>query len=105
MKNGVAFSEENEVLTAHLSGEIDHHAAKSIREGIDSRIFACKPNVLVLDFSGIKFMDSSGIALIIGRHELCVSLEIALRLSGLSETLKKLLRLSGVERLKNLTLL
>ena len=35
-------AEEN-CLTAYLSGEIDHHAAKGLREAIDSRAAAQKP--------------------------------------------------------------
>lgn len=105
MQNVVTFSEEKGILTARLCGEIDHHVAKNMRECIDARLFACRPEILVMNFSGVKFMDSSGIALIIGRNELSASLGIALRLSGLSELHKRLLRLSGVERLKNLSIM
>ena len=93
------------MLTAFLSGDIDHHSAKNMRESIDARIFACKPEILVMNCSGVKFMDSSGIALIIGRSELTGSLGIALRLSGLSSMDKRLLRLSGVEKLKNISVI
>ena len=50
-----------------LSGEIDHHAAQSIRREIDAQVDDRLPELLTLDFSGVTFMDSSGVGLILGR--------------------------------------
>lgn len=102
MDSGVSFSETGRILIAKLSGEIDHHIAKGQREAIDSMLFCKKPELLVLDFSGVRFMDSSGIALIIGRYDVAEGVGCKMQISGLSATLKKLVRLSGVEKLKNL---
>ena len=55
------------VLTVWLTGELDHHAAREIREQIDSALGRCTATLLRLDFSGVGFMDSSGIGLIMGR--------------------------------------
>ncbi len=103
MQNSVEFSESGRVLTAKLMGEIDHHLAKEQREAIDSMLFRKKPELLVLDFSSVKFMDSSGIGLIIGRADVAEGLNSQISVKGLSRTLKKLVKLSGVEKLKNLT--
>ena len=103
MDSIVKFSECENVLTATLGGEIDHHLVKEQREAIDAMIFRKKPQLLVLDFSLVKFMDSSGIALIIGRADIADGLGCRVSVRGLSGTLKKLVRLSGVEKLKNLT--
>ena len=54
-------------LAAYLSGEIDHHAAQSIRREIDAQVDDRLPELLTLDFSGVTFMDSSGVGLILGR--------------------------------------
>jgi anti-anti-sigma factor len=48
-------------------------------------------------------MDSSGIALILGRVESAGAVGAKVHLEGLSPTLFKLVRLSGIERIKNLT--
>ena len=104
MENGVTFSFSEKTLTAHLSGEIDHHSAKPVREAVDSELFKMRPEVLVLDFSRVKFMDSSGIGLIIGRAEVCASLLTQVRLSGVNPTLKKLMKLSGIEKIKNISI-
>ena len=103
MQNSVEFSENGRELTAILNGEIDHHLAKEQRESIDAMLFRKKPQLLVLDFSAVKFMDSSGIGLIIGRADIAEGLSCKIRVEGLSKNLKKLVKLSGVEKLKNLT--
>ena len=54
-------------LAAYLTGEIDHHAAQSLRREIDAQIDDRLPELLTLDFSGVTFMDSSGVGLILGR--------------------------------------
>ncbi len=104
MQNAVKFSEDGGILTACLSGEIDHHAAKLQREGIDAMLFKVKPELLVLDFSDVKFMDSSGIGLIIGRADVCEGIDCKVKITGLSQTLKKLVRLSGIEKIKCLSI-
>ena len=104
MKNNVSFSENERVLTARLDGEIDHHTARAQREEIDSMLYQKKPAVLEIDFSAVRFMDSSGIALIIGRADVASGLGVSVRVIGLSPILLKLVRLSGVGKLKNLTI-
>lgn len=99
MQEEVKFSFDNGELTAYLSGEIDHHSAKIMRESTDVMIFKYKPRILRLDFRSVGFMDSSGIGLIIGRAAVCEELSCRVLLSGLSETWRKLVRLSGVEKM------
>ena len=50
----------NEEITAYLSGEIDHHSAVELRRRIDESVLSGTPERLILDFSGVTFMDSSG---------------------------------------------
>ena len=54
-------------ITAALYGDIDHHAARLIREELDSVIALSSPEMLILDFENVGFMDSSGVGLILGR--------------------------------------
>ena len=58
------------VVVACLSGEIDHHSAVGLRETIDQSVIQAKPEELILDFSLVTFMDSSGIGLVMGRFRL-----------------------------------
>ncbi len=66
----VELKQEPQKLTAFLSGELDHHHAKEIREAIDFAVREQYPPVLILDFKQVSFMDSSGIGLIMGRSRL-----------------------------------
>ncbi len=105
MTEDVKFSEAGRELTAHLMCEIDHHTARGIRERIDERMFLIKPEVLIIDFSEVRFMDSSGIGLILGRVETAGAVGAAVRICGLTPTLLKLIRLSGVDKVKNLSII
>ena len=69
MKADVEFMATGEFLTAALTGEIDHHTAALLRSKIDEQIDRRLPQKLILDFSGVGFMDSSGIGLILGRSK------------------------------------
>ena len=100
----VTFAERGKTLTAYIGCEIDHHTAKKIREKIDRRMFLVRPNTLVMDFGGGGFMDSSGIAIILGRAEIAKELGATVELCGLSASLSKIVRLAGIERVKNLVL-
>lgn len=99
----VEFVTRGAALVAKIGCEVDHHTAKRIRERIDSELFVAKPDLLVLDFSSVRFMDSSGLALILGRVECAGVVGARVQLSGLSPQLLKLVRLAGIEKIKNLT--
>ena len=87
------------VLTAHLIGELDHHAATPIRRQIDAAALSCRCHRLVLDLSRLTFMDSSGIGLIMGRYRLMSGQNGTLRVVGATERVKKMILLAGLDRL------
>ena len=99
----VTFSHSAQSLIARISCEIDHHTAARLRARIDHELFVERPTILTLDFKEVRFMDSSGIALILGRVESAGAVGAKVHLAGLSPTLFTLVRLSGIERIKNLT--
>lgn len=103
MQRDVIFQEGERTLTANLTAEIDHHTARRIRERIDSEMFLKKPEILVLDFSGVGFMDSSGLGLILGRCSVAEGIGASVRVTGASDQLMRLIRLSGLERVRNLS--
>lgn len=86
-------------MTALLSGEIDHHSAAALREAIDDSIHRCKPKQLRLDFSGVSFMDSSGIGLIMGRYRLLSEYGGKLSVQGTSPVNARMIKLAGLGRL------
>ena len=57
-------------LVAEICGDIDHHTAKYFRGEIDKAIRSHNPLTLILDYSQVTFMDSSGIGLVMGRYRI-----------------------------------
>lgn len=90
---------KDDVVRAKLIGEIDDHCAANLRESIDESILRLKPKKLILDFSEVPFMDSSGIGLIIGRYRLMRMWQGEVQLSGMSKRIEMIVRLSGAERI------
>ncbi len=105
MVERISFYKDGHSLIASLSCDIDHHSAKGLRDEIDKRVIENRPRVLVLDFGGVSFMDSSGIGLILGRAELCRTIGARVSVTGLDPHLSKLISLSGVDRVKNVSVL
>lgn len=57
-------------LIAHIEGDLDHHSADSVRRELDRILKRSGIINLILDFTKLDFMDSSGIGVIIGRYKL-----------------------------------
>ena len=91
-------------LTVKMLPEIDHHSAKKIRESADGLIALQKPTRVILDFSEVTFMDSSGLGLILGRVKRAEEIGATVTVTGLSPKLHRLLKMSGIEKIKSLTL-
>ena len=79
-----------------LQGELDHHAARALCPRIDSALYQYKRPQLVLELSQVKFMDSAGLGLILGRHAKVSALGGSLKLRNPSPGAEKLLMLAGM---------
>lgn len=94
---------EGTVLTARLTGDIDHHSAAGMRAEIDRAVHMNAVNELVLDFSEVTFMDSSGIGLVMGRSKLMTELGGKCRICDPPAYILKVLKLSGADKLCPIT--
>lgn len=90
---------EDDVMTAKLSGDLDHHRCSIIRKKIDTKAEAQRPKLLVLDFEDVLFSDSSGIGLVMGRYRQMLLLGGKLQVINVRENLRKVFMLSGLEGL------
>jgi stage II sporulation protein AA (anti-sigma F factor antagonist) len=90
---------ENHVLTAYIDGEIDHDAAAKIRAQVDAAAQSLKPKLLNLDFSGVSFMDSSGVGLVMGRYRQMKLLGGVLRVINIPDSMYRIFAMSGLEGL------
>ncbi len=90
---------ENGKAVAVLTGDIDHHSARKLRSELDNFVITMQPDILIIDLTGISFMDSSGIGLIIGRYKLLKELGGKLEVKSPQPYIRRVLRLSGIERI------
>ncbi|MBQ7160261.1 MAG: anti-sigma factor antagonist [Clostridia bacterium] len=86
-------------LRVELSGEIDHHTAKGLRERIDTAIFLYRAESVVLGLGGVGFMDSAGLGLILGRYAKVRELGGRLTVADPTPEAEKILRLAGADKL------
>ena len=93
-----SFLEEGR-LTVALTGEIDHHCAKSYIQAIAAKIEAYTPEICVLDFRDVTFVDSSGIAVVINAMRCMNQIEGHLLLTGIAPQPMKVFRASGIDKL------
>ena len=90
---------ENNTLTVYLTGEVDHHSARAMRERADTELVKRRPDTLVLDFSGVSFMDSSGVGLVMGRYKTAAALGCGVQVRGLRPRDRRIMELSGLKKL------
>jgi stage II sporulation protein AA (anti-sigma F factor antagonist) len=86
-------------LTVALTGEIDHHCAKGYIQAIAAKIDSYTPDICVLDFSEVSFVDSSGIAVVINALRGMTQIEGKLLLTGILPQPMRVFRASGIDKL------
>ncbi len=89
-------------LHIYLQGDLDHHAARSAIPEISRLIEIEQPIKLVIDFDNISFMDSSGIALVIGAFKRCHAIGCEFELLNVSKQAYKVFNAAGVCKLINI---
>ena len=90
---------ENGQLTVALTGEIDHHCAKGYIQAIAAKIEAYTPDLCILDFGEVSFVDSSGIAVVINALRNMTQIEGKLQLVGIGSQPMRVFRASGIDKL------
>ena len=86
-------------VRAMLYGEIDHCAAQTMRVEIEEAITDRKIKMLLLDFSQVSFMDSSGIGMLIGRYKTMRQRQGTIFAAGLNPQTEKLFKMAGLHRI------
>ena len=90
------FEPYNDNIIVTLQGELDHHSSEEVRNRIDDMLDRDNYKNLIFNFSGVNFMDSSGIGAVIGRYK-----KISLRggkvcLTNVKPNVKRIFELSGM---------
>ena len=91
-------TQQGDALTVHLCGEIDHCAAEGLRNEIEMQIVRQNAKRLILDFSQVTFMDSSGIAVVLRVKKRMEETDGDVFLLDPAPQCARVLRTSGIER-------
>ncbi len=86
-------------LTIGLVGELDHHAARETMQSITELLDAYLPRECALDLAGLRFMDSSGIALIVRLNRKMRDLGGRVWIENPGTQTRRVLEAAGIERL------
>ncbi|NMM61142.1 anti-sigma F factor antagonist [Clostridium sp. P21] len=90
------FENKDNKLIVHMFGELDHHSAEEVRNKIDDRLDRDNIGKLIMDFSDVSFMDSSGIGVVIGRYKKLNSKGGTICITKISGSVKRVFELSGM---------
>lgn len=94
----IHFRNKGAALEVVIEGEIDHHSCEYIRERTDREFIQKRLKNMEMNMSGVTFMDSSAIGLIMGRLRLVKSLEGELCVTGVNDACARIIRLSGLQK-------
>ncbi|MDO4371132.1 MAG: anti-sigma factor antagonist [Clostridia bacterium] len=90
---------EHSTLIVRIETELDQRAAAQIRGELDGLLRDPMIRHLVLDLSGITFMDSSGIGLIIGRYKLLAKRGGSVSVKNADARVNRIFEMSGLYRI------
>jgi anti-anti-sigma factor len=81
-----------------LDGEVDLHTAPILVAVVDSA-FGADPETLVVDLSGVRFIDSTGIHALLDAHDRATAREVRLVLLPAAPEVQLVFRVAGVDAL------
>ncbi len=83
-------------LSIKLDEELDMNSCKVLRNVIDGYIMRYQPKNFEIDLSDVKFMDSSGIGLLMGRYNLIKLIDGSMVIKNPSNSIKRIIELSNI---------
>lgn len=86
-------------LIIEIIGDIDHHSADEIRDEADKQYARSGMKNILFDFSGVSFMDSSGIGMIMGRYKSIREQGGRMAIACMNSNIKRIYAISGLERI------
>jgi anti-anti-sigma factor len=91
---------EPDRVRVEVSGELDLSSALVFEEALRRVEDECQPDLLVLDLRSLKFMDSTGLRLILSAHARALNQDRELAVIEGGAAVRRIFRLTGVlERL------
>ena len=85
-------------VIVRLAGELDHYCAQSVRRDLDKMISDHTIRWLILDFTTLQFMDSSGIGVILGRYRQMRDRGGQVGVIHMNPHIQRIFHMSGLDR-------
>lgn len=100
---GVVLRYEGTSIIAVLEGELDVATVPRARVELEAALV--KPGVrsLILDLTGVSFMDSSGLGFLLGRYRWCMENGAVMAVAGARAQVRRVLELSGLTKIMPVT--
>ncbi|MEG1141838.1 MAG: STAS domain-containing protein [Clostridia bacterium] len=89
------YIKDKNILDIKLNEELDINSCANLRNVIDGYIIKYEPNEVIIDLSLVKFMDSCGIGLLIGRYNLIKMIDSKLVIINPGNSIKKMILLTN----------
>ena len=90
---------ERLTLLLRLDGELDMHTAAMVRQAIDLEIEKRGIRTVILNLQDVRFVDSSGLGVIIGRYKKLLPLGWKLKITNVPPHIFKIMELSGLPKI------
>jgi anti-sigma B factor antagonist len=87
---------ESDSVRVEVSGELDLSSALVFEEELRRLEEECEPKLLVLDLRALKFMDSTGLRLILSAHARAINHGRKLAIVEGGDAIRRIFRLTGV---------
>ena len=92
----VRAKEHNGALVVMLDGELDHHAAEYTRSEMDRLMAETRAGQIILDLAALKFMDSTGIGVLIGRYKKMQERNVPIFIQNCNNQPDRIFQMSGL---------
>ena len=92
----IKYRNYNNVLYVMLDGELDEHTAKFTSKKLDEVFMSTISKQIIIDLSELKFMDSTGIGVLIGRYKRIKSENKQIYIANPNNQIEKIFRMSGI---------
>ena len=90
---------KGEMLVIRLKTDLDHHTALTVRESADTLLARSHAKHILFDFTGVEFMDSSGIGVIMGRYRQVIFRGGRVGVMGVGANVDRIFKLSGLYKI------
>ena len=96
------FAYRGNTLYIFAAGEIDMTSADAWRHYIDAAVREYSVRNLIFDFTGVTFIDSSGLGVILGRYRTLQPWGGKIHIRGANPQVYKILSMSGFHRIMDI---